>query len=90
VFGMINAANRDPRRFDRPHELDVGRTPNRHLTFGLGVHFCLGASLARLETKVCFEQLVARFPGMRYGSGEVEWIDALVMRGPKQLPLLLQ
>jgi cytochrome P450 len=90
VFAMINAANRDPRRFERPHELDLGRTPNRHLTFGQGLHFCLGAPLARLEAKICIGELVQRYPHMHHGSGEVEWIDALVMRGPSYLPLRLE
>ncbi len=90
VFAMINAANRDPRRFERPHELDLGRTPNRHLTFGQGVHFCLGAPLARLEGKVCISRLVERFPDMRAGSAAPEWIDALIMRGPTSLPLRLR
>ena len=89
VFAMINAANRDPRRFERPNALDLGRTPNRHLTFGQGVHFCLGAPLARLEAKVCLSQLVTRYPNIRRGNGEVDWIDALVMRGPSQLPIFL-
>jgi cytochrome P450 len=89
VFAMINAANRDPRQFADPHRLDLGRTPNRHLTFGFGIHFCLGAPLARLEAKVCLGQLAARFPGMRSGSQPPEWIDALIMRGPKRLPLIL-
>jgi cytochrome P450 len=89
VFAMINAANRDPRRFERPNVLDLGRTPNRHLTFGQGVHFCLGAPLARLEAKVCLGQLVARYPNFRRGHREVDWIDALVMRGPSQLPIFL-
>jgi cytochrome P450 len=86
---MINAANRDPRQFTDPHRLDLGRTPNRHLTFGFGIHFCLGAPLARLEARVCLGQLAARFPGMRSGSQPPEWIDALIMRGPKRLPLVL-
>lgn len=90
VFAMINAANRDPRRFERPHSLDLGRSPNRHLTFGQGLHFCLGAPLARLEAKVCISRLVERFGSMRAGSGEREWIDALVMRGPTRLPLHLR
>jgi len=89
VFAMINAANRDPRRFERPNALDLGRTPNRHLTFGQGAHFCLGAPLARLEAKVCLGQLVARYPNLRRGHREVDWIDALVMRGPSQLPIFL-
>jgi hypothetical protein len=90
VFAMINAANRDPRRFERPHELDIQRSPNRHLTFGQGLHFCLGAPLARLEAKVCLGALVSGFSSMRLGPGEVHWIDALVMRGPSSLPLVVQ
>lgn len=90
VFAMINAANRDPRRFERPHVLDIQRSPNRHLTFGQGLHFCLGAPLARLEAKVCLGALVSGFSSMRPGPGDVHWIDALVMRGPSNLPLVLQ
>ena len=90
VFAMINAANRDPRRFERPHVLDIERSPNRHLTFGQGLHFCLGAPLARLEAKVCLGALVSGFSSMRLGPGDVHWIDALVMRGPSSLPLVLQ
>jgi cytochrome P450 len=90
VFAMINAANRDPRRFDRPHELDIQRSPNRHLTFGQGLHFCLGAPLARLETKVCISALLSGFSSMQFSDGEVHWLDALVMRGPANLPLVLR
>lgn len=90
VFAMINAANRDPRRFERPHALDIQRSPNRHLTFGQGLHFCLGAPLARMEAKVCLGALVSGFSSMRPGPGEVHWLDALVMRGPSNLPLILQ
>lgn len=90
VFAMINAANRDPRRFERPHELDIQRSPNRHLTFGQGLHFCLGAPLARLEAKVCITALLSNFSSMQFGQGEVHWLDALVMRGPSNLPLVLK
>lgn len=90
VFAMINAANRDPRQFERPHELDIGRSPNRHLTFGQGVHFCLGAPLARLEARICLGELVHRFPDMQAGSADEEWIDALIMRGPERLPVVLE
>lgn len=90
VFAMVNAANRDPRQFERPHALDLGRSPNRHLTFGQGIHFCLGAPLARLEARVCLGEMVARFPGLQAGSQPVEWLDALIMRGPHRLPLRLQ
>lgn len=90
VFAMINAANRDPRQFEQPHALDLGRKPNRHLTFGQGVHFCLGAPLARMEARICIGELVRRFPQMRAGSSEPQWLDALIMRGPENLPLVLE
>jgi cytochrome P450 len=90
VFAMVNAANRDPRQFEQPHALDLGRTPNRHLTFGQGLHFCLGAPLARLEARVCIGTLVERFPQMRPGSAPVQWLDAMIMRGPERLPLRLR
>lgn len=90
VFIMINAANRDPRRFDSPHELDLARSPNRHLTFGQGLHFCLGAPLARLEARICLSLLVQRYPDMRLAPGAIRWMDALVMRGLTSLPLYLQ
>jgi cytochrome P450 len=89
VFAMINAANRDPRQFAQPHTLDLARRPNRHLTFGQGVHFCLGAPLARLEARICIGELVARFPQMRAGSQPAQWLDAMIMRGPESLPLVL-
>ena len=89
VFAMINAANRDPRQFERPQALDLGRTPNRHLTFGFGIHFCLGAPLARLEGQACVAALLERFPRIERGEGEREWMDAMVMRGLTRLPLRL-
>lgn len=89
VFAMVNAANRDPRRFERPHELDLARSPNRHLTFGQGLHFCLGAPLARLEAKICMSMLVERYPAMRAAPGPIDWMDALVMRGLSTFPVHL-
>ena len=89
VFAMVNAANRDPRQFERPQALDLGRTPNRHLTFGFGIHFCLGAPLARLEGQACVAALLERFPRLARGAGELEWLDAMVMRGLTRLPLRL-
>ena len=89
VFGMVNAANRDPRRFDAPQALDLARNPNRHLTFGFGLHFCMGAPLARLEAKLCISRLLQRFGRIERGVGEPEWIDALAMRGVCSLPIQL-
>jgi hypothetical protein len=89
VFAMANAANRDPRQFSDPQGLDLGRTPNRHLTFGFGTHFCMGAPLARLEAKLCIGRLVQRFDHIERAPGDVDWIDALMMRGVATLPVRL-
>ena len=89
VFAMVNAANRDPRRFDNPQGLDIARQPNRHLTFGFGLHFCLGAPLARLEAQLCFAGLIRRFGKIERAAGETEWIDSLAMRGLSRLPVQL-
>ncbi|MBL8349053.1 MAG: cytochrome P450 [Burkholderiaceae bacterium] len=92
VFGFANAANRDPRAFADPQGLDIARTPNRHLTFGFGLHFCMGAPLARLEARLCTARLVQRFSRIERlprPEGEPEWIDALAMRGVSRLPVRL-
>jgi cholest-4-en-3-one 26-monooxygenase len=59
---LYGSANRDPRAFDDPDTLDVTRSNNRHVAFGFGTHFCLGAWLARLEIRVMFEELLRRLP----------------------------
>ena len=89
VFAMVNAANRGPRRFDNPQGLDIARQNNRHLTFGFGLHFCLGAPLARLEAQLCFAGLIRRFGKIERAAGETEWIDSLAMRGLSRLPVQL-
>ncbi|HSO95773.1 MAG TPA: cytochrome P450, partial [Acidimicrobiia bacterium] len=66
---MYSSANRDERAFDHPDRLDVTRAHNHHVAFGFGTHFCLGASLARLEIKVMFEELVRRLHDVRLASG---------------------
>lgn len=66
------SANRDADVFDRPDEFDIGRKPNPHLGFGQGIHYCLGANLARLELRVLFEELLTRFGDVRV-AGPVEW-----------------
>src|SRR6201987_6416597 len=66
------SANRDASVFDRADEFDIARKPNPHLGFGQGVHYCLGANLARLELRVLFEELLARFASVEV-VGPVEW-----------------
>jgi cytochrome P450 family 142 subfamily A polypeptide 1 len=83
---MYGAANRDERVFREPQSFDVRRRPNPHLAFGFGTHFCLGASLARLELRVVFEELLARLPDLRLAPGfEPEWIPNAFTRGLRSL-----
>jgi len=65
VIPLLGAANHDPRVFDNPDRFDIARSPNPHLGFGFGMHFCLGAQLARMETRVALRNLFARFPDLR-------------------------
>lgn len=71
VVLMYSSANRDTAHFDDPDSLDVTRHPNHHLAFGFGTHFCLGASLARLEIRICFEELLERVRGVSVVDGSV-------------------
>jgi cytochrome P450 len=65
IFASLAAANSDASVFAHPERLDLHRQPNRHLAFGSGIHFCLGAKLARVETEIALERLFTRFPGLR-------------------------
>lgn len=78
VVLMYSSANRDEQHFDDPETLDVTRDPNNHLSFGFGTHFCLGASLARLEIKLFFEELVRRVDSLELVGGPVEQPNAFV------------
>ena len=87
---MIGAANRDPAQFPEPDALDVGRRPNRHLAFGHGIHFCLGAPLARLEASIAFTSLLRRFPADRACAAErVDYHPNIAFRGLMSLPVVL-
>ncbi|MEU8921652.1 cytochrome P450 [Kitasatospora sp. NPDC048545] len=83
---LFGSANRDPERFADPDRLDLGRTDNPHVTFGAGIHFCLGAPLARLELTESYGALLRRAPGLRLVR-EPEWNPGYVIRGLKELPV---
>ncbi len=87
VVTVIGAANRDPAQFPEPDRLDLGRVDNRHIAFGFGIHFCLGAPLARLEGQVALGTLARRLPALALATDTVEWRESQVLRGLKALPV---
>jgi len=87
VFAMINAANRDERQFPDAEHIDIERQPNRHLTFGQGIHFCLGSQLARLEARLALPYLFRRFPEMAPADAPPVWLDSMIARGMSSLPV---
>jgi cytochrome P450 len=89
VFVGLAAANRDPRHFEAPDHFDITRKPNRHLTFGSGIHYCLGAPLARLEARIALPQLFARFPDLRPGELPPRSAPAFSVRAYQSLPVRL-
>ncbi len=88
VLPCYAAANRDPARFPDPDRFDVKRNAQGHLAFGLGIHFCLGAGLARLEARVAFEGLIPRLEKLQRGDPSIRWGESPFLRGPKELPLV--
>jgi len=87
VFIMLNAANRDPRAYADPHRLALRRDGVPHLTFGFGAHICLGFPLARLEGQVSLPAVLARWRRIDLAAERLEWIDSMVFRGMKAMPL---
>ncbi|MYU37699.1 cytochrome P450 [Streptomyces sp. SID8358] len=81
---LFGSANRDPERFSDPETLDLSRQDNPHISFGAGIHYCLGAPLARLEMAASFGALLRRAPGMR-PTAEPEWKPGFVIRGLREL-----
>jgi pimeloyl-[acyl-carrier protein] synthase len=84
---MIGAANRDPAQFADPDRLEVTREPNRHVSLGHGVHYCLGAALARLELRVAVAGFLARFPDYRPASEKIVFMDRTASRRPTSVPV---
>lgn len=86
---VLASANRDPAQFDHPDVCDLRREDNRHLAFGLGIHYCLGAPLARLEGQIALQTLLARFPDVRLAApADLTWRSGVLFRGLKRLPLV--
>jgi pimeloyl-[acyl-carrier protein] synthase len=85
VMPFIGAADRDPSQFPDPDRLDLGRADNRHIAFGWGIHFCLGAPLARVEGQIAIDTLVRRLPKLELVSHEPEYRQSLTLRGLKML-----
>jgi cytochrome P450 len=89
TLGVIGSANRDETVFDKPNELQITREPNRHLSFGQGIHFCLGAPLARMEAQIAFTALLGRLPDLRLKNPphSLRWRPSIFLRGLASLPV---
>jgi len=84
---LFASANRDSRKYPNGDAFELRRNPKEHVAFGFGIHYCLGASLARLEGRVAFEELFTRFRNLRRAPGEVSFLESGILRGPKTLPV---
>ena len=89
VLTLLGAANRDPDRYQDPDRFDITRTGTQHLSFAAGIHYCLGAPLARLEGEVVFERLLARFPTIDADTTPV-WRPSLTLRGLETLQVTVR
>ena len=87
VYASIASANRDEQQFPSADKLQIQRTPNRHLAFGMGIHFCLGAPLARLEAQIAIPVLIRQIPTLRLPPQTLRWRRSLNIRGIKRLAL---
>ena len=87
VFVMIHGANHDQRIFDNPNVFDISRSPNPHLTFNYGIHFCLGAPLARLEGEIAIGEVLQRLPDLSLAADQYDYMDTMVMRGVWTMPV---
>lgn len=87
VVFLLGAADRDPAVFANPDSFDITRTPNKHLAFGYGSHFCLGAVLARMEMEIAFRAIIRRVPNLRLAVGELAWKPTMGIRALVNLPV---
>lgn len=87
VFVMLNAANRDPRAYDDPDRLLLDRDGPAHLTFGFGLHICLGFPLARMEGQIALPAVLARWKRIELAGDRLEWLNSMVFRGMKAMPV---
>ena len=89
ILCMLGAANRDPKQFKEPDQLNLNRSNNQHLAFSAGPHFCIGSQLARLEGQIAILNLVQRFPEMKLTGPRPEWAATFGFRGLKGLPIIM-
>jgi cytochrome P450 len=87
VYLVQSSANRDGNEFDDPDQLDLRRESNRHLGFGFGLHYCLGASVARLEGSIAIDQVIRCLPNLRTAAEPEHWHPTLISRGMESLPV---
>jgi cytochrome P450 len=87
VMPFLGAADRDPTQFPDPDRLDITRADNRHIAFGMGIHFCLGAPLARMEGQIAINTLLARLPRLALATDRPQFRQSLTLRGLQALPL---
>ncbi len=90
ILLLVGAANRDERRYERPDEFDIHRTDGHHLTFGYGLHYCLGANLARLEGRVALDELLSRFPEWDVDYDNIELATTSTVRGWESMPITIR
>jgi len=90
LYLVVGAANRDPAQFPEPDRFDVTRIENKHIAFGAGAHFCLGAPLARLEAQIAVRALRDHFPTLRVGEDTIEYRNNFNLRGLKSLPVIFE
>jgi len=92
ILPSLLAANRDPKVFNNPNTFDITRDPNPHVAFGYGIHYCLGAPLARIEGSIAINALVQRFPDLRLSvpANELVWNDSMLLHGMNAMPAAWQ